>query len=344
MPRAASMTSVLTSRRPVEALMRIGGIARAVSATRAVSKPKPRNGWQSARIASEGTARPMLPTFTASAAPSAVFLTTSATGSAMAIPISKAATDRSTCWRSNSKKSGRRRTSNIPDILRSPPARPGPEVALQGEEQQVSDNGEGRCEDRAGDDHRWEAAVYAVEDHLPQSPASDVRSYRSYAYDRHGSYADAGYDDGQRQRELDLEEDLARGKPHPARCVYGLCRYGVEPCHGVADQDQERVGHERYDHGRRPYGYPGDGDEDPEEGQAGNGVEQPRYEGDGRVGLAVARDEDPCGERDRERDRYRDEGEVDVALDRGHNVLPEVLGDPVPLHEPRVLDGGEVLQ
>ena len=71
-PRAASMTSRLTSLKPVEALMRIGGIAKAVSATSAVSKPKPRKGWQSARMASEGTARPMLPMLTASAAPRGV--------------------------------------------------------------------------------------------------------------------------------------------------------------------------------------------------------------------------------------------------------------------------------
>src|SRR5918995_823942 len=196
MPRAASMTSLLTSLSPVEALIRIGGMARAVSATSAVSKPKPRKGWQSARMASDGTARPMLPMLTASAAPSEVFLIASATGSAIAMAMSRAAAERRMCCLSSSKKSGRLRTSSIPDILCLPPARPGPQVALQAQEREVGDDGKGGREDGPGDDHGREAAVDAVEDHLPKATAGDVGADRRDPDYRDGRYADASNDHG----------------------------------------------------------------------------------------------------------------------------------------------------
>src|SRR5215203_5750752 len=172
-------------------------------------------------MASEGTARPMLPMLTASAAPREVFLIASATGSAMAMPMSRAAAERRMCCLSSSKKSGRLRTSSIPDILCLPPARPGPQVALQGEEREVGDDGKGGREDGPGDDHGREAAVDAVEDHFPQAAACDVGA------DRDGPYSDAGNDHRQRQRELDPEEDLAARQAHPARGVYGLRRDGL---------------------------------------------------------------------------------------------------------------------
>src|SRR5215208_423241 len=342
-PRAASMMSRRTSLRPVDALMRMGGIARAVSATSAVSKPKPRKGWQSARMASDGTARPMLPMLTANASPREVFLIASATGSAMAMAMSRAAAERRMCCLSSSKKSGRLRTSSIPDILCLPPARPGPQVALQAEEREVGDDGKGGREDGPGDDHGREAAVDAVEDHLPKATAGDVGADRRDPDYRDGRYADASNDHRQRQRELDPEEDLAVRQSHPARSVYGLRRDGVEPRDGVADQDEERVGDERDDDGRRPDGYAGDGEEDAEEGQTWYGVEQPRNEGDGRVGLAVAGDEHASWQRDHERYRDRDEREEDVALYRRHYVFPEVIRDPIPLYELWILDGREVL-
>src|SRR5215207_6719545 len=165
------MISRRTSLRPVDALMRMGGIARAVSATSAVSKPKPRKGWQSASMASEGTARPMM-------------------------AMSRAAAERRMCCLSSSKKSGRLRTSSIPDILCLPPARPGPQVALQAEEREVGDDGKGCREDGPGDDHGREAAVDAVEDHLPQAAAGDVGTDRRDPDYRDGRYADASNDHG----------------------------------------------------------------------------------------------------------------------------------------------------
>ena len=54
--------------------MRIGGIASAVSATRADPNPIPKNGRASARIARLGTARPTLPMLMAMSAPSRVLL------------------------------------------------------------------------------------------------------------------------------------------------------------------------------------------------------------------------------------------------------------------------------
>src|SRR5215203_2932720 len=129
-------------------------------------------------MASEGTARPMLPMLTASAAPREVFLIASATGSAMAMPMSRAVAERRMCCLSSSKKSGRLRTSSIPDILCLPPVRPGPQVALQGEEREVGDDGKGSREDGPGDDHGREAAIDAVEDHFPQAAACDVGADR----------------------------------------------------------------------------------------------------------------------------------------------------------------------
>src|SRR3712207_3124104 len=96
----------------------------------------------------------MLPILTARAAPSGVFLTASATGSAMAMAISKAVTESSICVMRSSAKSGRPSTSSI--LLTSlcpPPPRPGSQVAFQGQEQQVGHDGEGRRQHRAGDDH-----------------------------------------------------------------------------------------------------------------------------------------------------------------------------------------------
>src|SRR5215208_5060054 len=82
---------------------------------------------------------------------------------------------------------------------------------------------------------------------------------------------------------------------HAAGRVYRLRWYGVDARDGVADKDQERVGHEGDDHGRRPDNYPWYGDEDGEEREAWYGVEDPRDEGDRRVDLAVAGGDDPDG-------------------------------------------------
>src|SRR5918997_4494945 len=55
----------------------------------------------------------------------------------------------------------------LADHLGSPPASPRPQVALEGEEQQVGHDREGCSQDGARDDHSREVAVYAVEDQLP---------------------------------------------------------------------------------------------------------------------------------------------------------------------------------
>jgi hypothetical protein len=84
-PRAASMIPLSTSLSPVEALIRIGGIASAASATSADQNPIPSNGKASARIARLGTARPTLPILMAIAAPTRVLRISRATGKAIAM-------------------------------------------------------------------------------------------------------------------------------------------------------------------------------------------------------------------------------------------------------------------
>jgi hypothetical protein len=100
MPRAASITCGLTCRKPVEAFMRIGGIASRVSATSDGANPKPSRGKTSAKIASDGTARPMLPVFIATVAQRGERNVASAIGRATATPIRSAAAESSTCTRS----------------------------------------------------------------------------------------------------------------------------------------------------------------------------------------------------------------------------------------------------
>src|SRR5215212_8216890 len=334
MPRAASMTSLLTSLSPVEALMRIGGMASAVSATRADPNPIPSNGRASARIARLGTARPMLPMLMAIAAPSRVLRISSATGNAIATATSSAAKESTTCSLSFSGKSGRAKTSSIlENTLRPPGPRPGPQVAFEPEEQQVGDDSKCRREDRAGYDHGRELPVDAVEDKDSEASTVDVSADGGDTYDRHGSDADACHDNRQSQRQLDPEEDLTVRQAHAAGGVYGLRRHGVDARHGVADQDQERVGHECDDHGRRPDSHSRYGDEDGEEREARYGVEDARDEGDRRINLAVAGRKYPYGKRDHEGYRDRDEREEDVPLERRHYVLPEVLPDPLPIYQ-----------
>src|SRR5215218_8943807 len=339
MPRAASMMSLLTSLSPVEALIRIGGMASAVSATRADANPIPSNGKASARIARLGTARPTLPMLMAIAAPSLVLRIIRATGIAIATATSRATRESTTCSLSFSGKSGRAKTSSILEsTLRPPDPRPGPQVAFEPEEQQVGGYSKRRREDRAGNNHSGELPVDAVEDKGTQASTAYVRANGGDAYDRHGSDANACYDDRQRKRQLDPEEDLAVRQAHAAGRVYRLRRHGVEACHGIANKDQERVGHEGDDHGRGPDGHPWYGDEDGEEREARYRVEDARNEGDRRVDLSVAGRDDPDGQRYDEGHGDRDEREEDVPLNGRHYVFPEVLPEPIPVYKLRFLE------
>src|SRR5215212_7029588 len=312
-PRAASMTSLLTSLSPVEALMRIGGMASAVSATRADPNPIPSNGRASARIARLGTARPMLPMLMAIAAPSRVLRISSATGNAIATATSSAAKESTTCSLSFSGKSGRAKTSSILEsTLRPPGPRPGPQVTFEPEEQQISDDGKRRREDSAGYDLGRELPIDAVEDKGPQAAAIDVGADGGDTYDRHRSDANTRHDDRQRQRQLDPEEDLTVRQAHAAGRVYGLRRHRVDARDGVANKDQERVGNEGDYHRRWPDLHPRYGDEDGEEREARYGVEDASNEGGRRVDLAVASRDHPNRKRDEEGDGDRYEREEDV--------------------------------
>src|SRR5215212_1335245 len=218
-------------------------------------------------------------------------------------------------------------------MLRPPGPRPRPKVAFEREKQQVGYDGQRRREDRAGNDHGRELPADAVEDKGSQAPAVDVSADGRDAYDRHGGDADACHDYGQRQRQLDPKEDLAVRQAHAAGRVYRLGRHRVQAGDGIANKDQERIGHEGDDHGRRPDGHPWYGDEDCEEREARYGVQGARDGGDRRVGLAVACREHPDGQRDDEGNSDRDEREEDVSLERRHYVFPEVLLDPLPVYK-----------
>src|SRR4028119_2264878 len=182
-----------------------------------------------------------------------------------------------------------------------PRPRRGCQVPLDGQEQEIRDDGEQRGEDRADDHARGKVAADAGEDQLSQATAADVCPDSRDADYGYARYAHAGDDDRQCQRKLDLEENLAGGKTQSARGVFSLLGYRVHPGDDVADQDEERVRDERDDDCPWPEPDAGDGDEQREGRQARDGEEEPGDERDRRVGLAVARDEYTGGQRDNER-------------------------------------------
>ena len=66
----------------------------------------------------------------------------------------------------------------------------------------------------------------------------------------HQHDADAGEDDGEGERHVDLEEALPRRHAHAARGVPRLARHAFKTSQGVGDHRQQRIGKQR-DEGRR---------------------------------------------------------------------------------------------
>src|SRR4028119_1781265 len=133
------------------------------------------------------------------------------------------------------------------------------------------------------------------------------------------------------------------GAAAPARGRVGPRRPRVEARPHVADQDEQRVQHERDDRRRPADAQTDDEDHQREHGEAGDRVEEPRDGRQGGVEPPVAGGEYAERYRDDERDGQGDEAQEDVLKEGRHDVLRKVVAQPLPVYEALGLAlGGEL--
>src|SRR5919107_853815 len=190
--------------------------------------------------------------------------------------------------------------------------------------QPVDKQGQNGCQPAGGDQHHRPVQPYGVVDHLSQAAGSYERHQRGGAHVNDQGCPDAGEDDGNGQRQLDAEQHRQLGHSHAAGCLDDRAVDLLQPHHGIAQNGEERIGHEGDYGGPEP--------EVPGEGEQG---EQP----DGRDRLAYV------GQRDYERRHPAGVGSGEQYA-RGHGEHHDYNGGyPGELDEPaRLLDDGARVQ
>src|SRR5687767_11346694 len=325
-PRAASIVSASTARIATNVFVRMGGSARGTSAKSVGQKPRPRPSAMlatspSAMSASDGNARPMLATLMAMKPPRPVCPRYRPSGSAITSAIATATPESWTCSHTRTgipssprqcAGSANHATTSARNVTLPCPC-PRRERALREHECRIGRDGEGDRKERAQQQRRAEEALDPEQDEVAEPALTDERGDRHEPDRRDGGDANAGDDDGQRERQLDPPEHLRRRVAHAGRSLDRVGRHGADATDDVPQQDEERVADEA-DLGREQ-GQPGERDEEREESEARDRVQQPRDPRRGRVRPRPAQ----RGERDRERDRQ-------AHSDR-HGRQQEVLAD-----------------
>src|SRR5215207_8354776 len=201
---------------------------------------------------------------------------------------------------------------------------PGAQDILGYASQPVDRQGQNCGQPAGGDQHHRPVQPYGVVDHLTQAAGSYERHQRGGAHVDDQGGPDAGEDDGDGERQLDAEQHRQLGHPHAACCLDDGAIDLLQPHHGIAQNGEERIGHEGDYGGPEP--------EVPDECEQG---EQP----DGRDRLAYV------GQRDYERRHPTGVGSGEQYA-CGHGEHHDYNGGyPGELDEPaRLLDDGARVQ
>ena len=160
----------------------------------------------------------------------------------------------------------------------------------------------------------------------PEAAGAGEEGEGRQAHGCRGGYPQPGDDLGDRQRQLDLPEELALGQAHPAAGVLRLLGHVVEAGEDVAEDDQQRVGHEGDERGCRAAAR--DREQEEERRQARDRVEDSGDVHDRTDEPAAAVSQQRQRERDGESDDHGHDREVDV-VPEGIDVAIEVVPDPV---------------
>src|SRR5512132_1727945 len=238
-------------------------------------------------------------------------------GRAMAPAMAAASSEYQRCWRVRTgipsgplhwAGSVSQATTSLTTFTASPPTAPGPggEPVLQPDQQQVGGEGQQRREHDPDDDQGGDG---------DQPDGGD------------GGDADAGDDDRQGQRQLDLEQLAGPGVAHR---LGGLADVGVDapqPLDHVPDQDQQGV--DGQPDQRRLDLQPGEGDQQDEQGQRGDGEQDPGEAEDRAVHARPADRGQGQREGQQQPEQQGQAGELDV-LDQVAADVVEVVADPRP--------------
>ncbi|MDQ0746418.1 hypothetical protein QF034_000649 [Streptomyces africanus] len=189
------------------------------------------------------------------------------------------------------------------------------EEALEGAQQQIEYDGHGGDQHRPAE-HLHEVALgQAVEDVTAEAAEGDVRGDRGRGDDLDERQAQARHDQGEGERQLDLEQDLVTAHALPARRVLHVRVDGGHPGVGVGDDRRDRQGdqgHVDRDHGQSA----GQEDQDDQADGGERAAERRQVDREERALAGVADQQ-----AQREADGGRDE--------RGEQGVLEVLGEAV---------------
>ena len=130
-----------------------------------------------------------------------------------------------------------------------------------------------RRRQRAGENHRRVHHRQAAEDVVAQATGADGRGDGRRAHTNHHGDAQTRHDRWQRERPLDLPQDLARGQAHRDRALHHRGRHALQPGDGAAQYRQHRV-HSQRQQGRACANTANERqrDQEPEQGQARYGL------------------------------------------------------------------------
>src|SRR3954454_12737172 len=293
------------------------GTARITSAIATFQKPIPTIASRMAITARLGSERPMFDTLMARNAPLCRWPSQIPIGRAITAAMRKPAANSLSVWRQLSQsRSDQWSPMNLKALTKSfTPSRPcsGPrgEDTLEHRDERVRDEGEQGREHGGADQLRLERpAVDRVEDRRAEPLVDHERC--------DGREADHGYrrdlhsrEDGRQcERQLHAKQRLASGEAHPPRRLAHVVGATAQPDQHVAEEDQQRVGDERYLD--RETGEPTDRHEELEEREARDRVEEARGEHEGELEPRLPVCDQRARESDEAADPDREQRELDV--------------------------------
>ena len=142
-----------------------------------------------------------------------------------------------------------------PHVAEDPHARdsprPGGEQPLRQHQQRVEREGEHHAEQRRGEELGAEVGEHAVLDEVAEAAVGHQRADRRQRDRRDGGDPQAGHHDRQRQRQLDLEQQLAAAVAEARRRLAYVVGHRAQALEQAAHQDRQRVEREADHDGRR---------------------------------------------------------------------------------------------
>jgi hypothetical protein len=173
----------------------------------------------------------------------------------------------------------------------------------------------------------------AAKDVCAEAARADSRRDGRHPDRDHGRDAHARQYHVQRQRKLHLPQYLSLAHPHRDRRLADVFVHAFDARHGVANEGQQRVEHERDDgRARADAAEQRKRDEETKERETRHGLQHARDAEHGALQRRAPRDENAQRDADEDGEHYRDEHEKEVLARGRQHLAPVALDELKQIH------------